>query len=280
MTFSAHSSRSEPSPKAARQSLSIKQAFLGGKSDGRIHSPHSPKTGEEQRALKGRDISPHSSVARGCQRGDLCPFNLPDEPSPPRDRAAWKLGIAGIMRRPFEKKTPAGVMFGVRLDDCPPAQTNRVNLTPSSCIYRKGCDFRFNIFTSLANSCFTIRFGLMCLCCAWYCMRYCVSYPVCPILSQFVPLIVEVCCKVLEERGLEYTGIYRVPGNNAAISSMQEELNSKGMADIDIQEDVSVSAAARCCTDDSNSTSGQKSLLQLIALHLFFSVEMAGPQCH
>uniref|UniRef100_H3DCP6 Rho GTPase activating protein 21 n=1 Tax=Tetraodon nigroviridis TaxID=99883 RepID=H3DCP6_TETNG len=154
--MSAPSSRSEPSPKAARQSLSIKQAFLGGKSDGRIHSPHSPKTGEERRALK----------------------DLPDEASPPRDRAAWKLGIAGIMRRPFEKKTPAGVMFGVRLDDCPPAQTNR-----------------------------------------------------------FVPLIVEVCCKVLEERGLEYTGIYRVPGNNAAISSMQEELNSKGMADIDIQEE-------------------------------------------
>lgn len=56
---------------------------------------------------------------------------------------------------------------------------------------------------------------------------------------QFVPLIVEVCCKVVEERGLEYTGIYRVPGNNAAISNMQEELNSKGMTDIDIQEDVS-----------------------------------------
>lgn len=56
---------------------------------------------------------------------------------------------------------------------------------------------------------------------------------------QFVPLIVEVCCKLVEDRGLEYTGIYRVPGKNAAISSMQEELNSKGMADIDIQDDVS-----------------------------------------
>lgn len=60
-----------------------------------------------------------------------------------------------------------------------------------------------------------------------------------PSRAQFVPLIVEVCCKVVEERGLEYTGIYRVPGNNAAISSMQEELNTKGMTDIDIQEDVS-----------------------------------------
>ncbi|XP_068196100.1 rho GTPase-activating protein 21 isoform X2 [Antennarius striatus] len=151
--MSALSTRSEPSPKMSRQSLSIKQTFLGGKADGRILSPHSPKTGEEQRTQK-------------------------DESSPPRDRAAWKLGIAGIMRKPFEKKTPAGVTFGVRLDDCPPAQTNR-----------------------------------------------------------FVPLIVELCCKVVEERGLESTGIYRVPGKNAAISNMQEELNSKGMGDIDIQED-------------------------------------------
>lgn len=56
---------------------------------------------------------------------------------------------------------------------------------------------------------------------------------------QFVPLIVEVCCKLVEDRGLEYTGIYRVPGNNAAISNMQEELNSKGVGDIDTQDDVS-----------------------------------------
>lgn len=146
LNFSAPSSRSEPSPKAARQSLSIKQAFLGGKSDGRIHSPHSPKTGEERRALKGRDINPvlmWSEAVLSRRKGNLCLLNLPDEASPPRDRAAWKLGIAGIMRRPFEKKTPAGVMFGVRLDDCPPAQTNRVNLSLYSCIDRKDHDFRF-----------------------------------------------------------------------------------------------------------------------------------------
>lgn len=58
-------------------------------------------------------------------------------------------------------------------------------------------------------------------------------------MFQFVPLIVEVCCKLVEERGLEYTGIYRVPGNNSAISNMQEELNNKGVSDIDVQEDVS-----------------------------------------
>ncbi|PNJ24525.1 ARHGAP21 isoform 1 [Pongo abelii] len=86
-------------------------------------------------------------------------------------------GIPSIMRKTFEKKPTATGTFGVRLDDCPPAHTNR-----------------------------------------------------------YIPLIVDICCKLVEERGLEYTGIYRVPGNNAAISSMQEELN-KGMADIDIQDD-------------------------------------------
>uniref|UniRef100_A0A4W5NY42 Rho GTPase activating protein 21 n=1 Tax=Hucho hucho TaxID=62062 RepID=A0A4W5NY42_9TELE len=145
--MSAPSTKTEPSPKTSRQSLSIRHTLLGGKGEGK--SPHSPKTGER------------------------------DDSSPPRDKAAWRRGIPGIMRKPFEKKATAGVTFGVRLDDCPSAQTNR-----------------------------------------------------------FVPLIVEVCCKLVEERGLEYTGIYRVPGNNAAISSMQEELDNKGlMSDIDIQED-------------------------------------------
>lgn len=130
MKSSAPSSRSEPSPKAARQSLSIKQAFLGGKSEGRIQSPHSPRPGEERRAIKGKKKT--LSEVGGAPFSPLiyvCLINLPDDSSPPRDRAAWKLGIAGIMRRPFEKKTPAGVMFGVRLDECPPATTNRVGVS-------------------------------------------------------------------------------------------------------------------------------------------------------
>ncbi|KAM6951104.1 rho GTPase-activating protein 23 [Aplochiton taeniatus] len=43
-----------------------------------------------------------------------------------------------------------------------------------------------------------------------------------------VPLIVEICCGLVESMGLEYTGIYRVPGNNAMVSNLQEQLN-KGM---------------------------------------------------
>ncbi|KAM4531044.1 rho GTPase-activating protein 23 isoform 3-T3 [Odontesthes bonariensis] len=46
--------------------------------------------------------------------------------------------------------------------------------------------------------------------------------------NKFVPLIVEICCGLAEEMGLEYTGIYRVPGNNAMVSLLQDQLN-KGL---------------------------------------------------
>ncbi|KAM4716209.1 rho GTPase-activating protein 23-like isoform 10-T10 [Anableps anableps] len=52
---------------------------------------------------------------------------------------------------------------------------------------------------------------------------------------KFVPQIVEMCCGVVEATGLEYTGIYRVPGNNAMVSSLQEHLN-KGL-DINTAEE-------------------------------------------
>ncbi|XP_031225008.1 rho GTPase-activating protein 21 isoform X2 [Mastomys coucha] len=146
-------SRTEQLPKTPRQSLSIRQTLLGAKSEPKTQSPHSPKE-ESERKLLGKD-----------------------DTSPPKDRGTWRRGIPSIVRKTFEKKPAATGTFGVRLDDCPPAHTNR-----------------------------------------------------------YIPLIVDICCKLVEERGLEYTGIYRVPGNNAAISSMQEELN-KGMADIDIQDD-------------------------------------------
>ncbi|XP_058244586.1 rho GTPase-activating protein 21-like isoform X3 [Hemibagrus wyckioides] len=148
--MSPTSSKTEPSPRSSRQSLSIRHTLLGGNKTPSPHSPHK----EQERRITHRD-----------------------EASPPKDKGLRRKGIPGLIRKPFEKKVAPGVTFGVRLDDCPPAHTNR-----------------------------------------------------------FVPLIVEVCCKLVEERGLEYTGIYRVPGNNAAISSMQEELN-RGVGEIDVQED-------------------------------------------
>uniref|UniRef100_A0A673K5K4 Rho GTPase-activating protein 23-like n=1 Tax=Sinocyclocheilus rhinocerous TaxID=307959 RepID=A0A673K5K4_9TELE len=53
--------------------------------------------------------------------------------------------------------------------------------------------------------------------------------------NKFVPQIVETCCHLVEEMGLEYTGIYRVPANSAIVSSLQDQLN-KGM-DIDTTEE-------------------------------------------
>uniref|UniRef100_A0A8C6UST1 Rho GTPase activating protein 23a n=1 Tax=Neogobius melanostomus TaxID=47308 RepID=A0A8C6UST1_9GOBI len=43
--------------------------------------------------------------------------------------------------------------------------------------------------------------------------------------NKFIPMIVEICCGLVEEMGLEYTGIYRVPGNNAMVSQLQDQLN-------------------------------------------------------
>lgn len=54
--------------------------------------------------------------------------------------------------------------------------------------------------------------------------------------NKGLPLIVESCCRLVEERGLECMGIYRVPGNNAVVSSLQDQLN-KGLIEIDLQDE-------------------------------------------
>uniref|UniRef100_A0A8C7WVZ0 Rho GTPase activating protein 23a n=1 Tax=Oryzias sinensis TaxID=183150 RepID=A0A8C7WVZ0_9TELE len=43
--------------------------------------------------------------------------------------------------------------------------------------------------------------------------------------NKFIPMIVEICCGLVEDMGLENTGIYRVPGNNAMVVLLQEQLN-------------------------------------------------------
>ncbi|KAI5744984.1 hypothetical protein M8J76_007183 [Diaphorina citri] len=55
-------------------------------------------------------------------------------------------------------------------------------------------------------------------------LQHCVS----STFSEFVPLIVELCTNVVESKGLEIIGIYRVPGNTAAVSSLTEAVN-KGL---------------------------------------------------
>ncbi|XP_071049993.1 rho GTPase-activating protein 23 isoform X4 [Onthophagus taurus] len=43
--------------------------------------------------------------------------------------------------------------------------------------------------------------------------------------NQFVPRLVEACTEIVETKGLETIGIYRVPGNNAAVTALTEEAN-------------------------------------------------------
>lgn len=43
--------------------------------------------------------------------------------------------------------------------------------------------------------------------------------------NPFVPRFIEVCTDIVDERGLKTVGIYRVPGNNASITALTEEIN-------------------------------------------------------
>ena len=40
-----------------------------------------------------------------------------------------------------------------------------------------------------------------------------------------MPLIVDMCTQIVEAKGLEMTGVYRIPGNKAAVTLLQEEFN-------------------------------------------------------
>lgn len=42
---------------------------------------------------------------------------------------------------------------------------------------------------------------------------------------EYVPKFVEMCTDIIEQRGLEVVGIYRVPGNSAAVSALTDELD-------------------------------------------------------
>lgn len=55
--------------------------------------------------------------------------------------------------------------------------------------------------------------------------------------SKMIPLIVEHCCNVVERKGLETVGVYRVPGNSAAVTAMHEELNNRGIENVCLEEE-------------------------------------------
>ena len=60
----------------------------------------------------------------------------------------------------------------------------------------------------------------------------------CPLsFAQMVPLVAEICCSIVEAKGMDMVGIYRVPGNTAGISYLKEELR-KGAHEIDLTDEV------------------------------------------
>ncbi|GIY46313.1 hypothetical protein CEXT_253061 [Caerostris extrusa] len=45
------------------------------------------------------------------------------------------------------------------------------------------------------------------------------------VTNEHIPLIVELCVQIVETRGLDTVGIYRVPGNNASVSVLTDLVN-------------------------------------------------------
>ena len=58
----------------------------------------------------------------------------------------------------------------------------------------------------------------------------------CPLCkTEFIPYLVKVCCDVVNERGLDIVGIYRVPGNKTSVSYLTEQVN-KGVENFDLED--------------------------------------------
>merc|ERR1719228_2343199 len=58
----------------------------------------------------------------------------------------------------------------------------------------------------------------------------------CPVCdTEYVPYLVKVCCDIVNERGLDIVGIYRVPGNNAAVTYLTEQIN-KGVDNFSLDD--------------------------------------------
>ncbi|EJD76089.1 hypothetical protein LOAG_16897 [Loa loa] len=53
--------------------------------------------------------------------------------------------------------------------------------------------------------------------------------------GDMVPLIIRLCVRVVEANGMDTVGIYRIPGNTAAVNALKETLNS-GFANIDFTD--------------------------------------------
>ncbi|XP_058063511.1 uncharacterized protein LOC131213485 [Anopheles bellator] len=72
-----------------------------------------------------------------------------------------------------------------------------------------------------------------------------VPLPLCPMSEEhpYVPLVLAKCTAIVESKGLAVVGIYRIPGNTAAITHLTETVN-RGLDEVSLQdprwEDVNV----------------------------------------
>jgi hypothetical protein len=48
-----------------------------------------------------------------------------------------------------------------------------------------------------------------------------------------VPLLVKICTSIVEQKGLEIVGMYRIPGNNAAVTYLTDMVN-KGPDQVEV----------------------------------------------
>ncbi|KXJ28295.1 rho GTPase-activating protein 21 [Exaiptasia diaphana] len=66
-----------------------------------------------------------------------------------------------------------------------------------------------------------------------------VPLEMCPMsrVIKCVPVLVEHCCDVIDKKGIECVGVYRVPGNSAAVSLLQDEVNNKGAESVNFEEE-------------------------------------------
>lgn len=57
----------------------------------------------------------------------------------------------------------------------------------------------------------------------------------CPVgnCEDHVPMLVQICVSVVETHGMDTVGIYRIPGNTAAVNALKESLSSRGFETID-----------------------------------------------
>lgn len=53
--------------------------------------------------------------------------------------------------------------------------------------------------------------------------------------NEFVPWLIETCINVVNSRGLDVVGIYRIPGNNAAVSMLMDTVN-QGIDKINLED--------------------------------------------